>query len=71
MIYQKAWAMDMFVGVNMPPMLMLMPPIFMVAVRALAGESVRYVVACLAIDHTVVDDGEIHKPCGKRNGKLR
>ena len=52
MIYQKAWAMDMFVGVNMPPMLMLMPPIFMVAVRALAGESVGYVVACLAIDHS-------------------
>jgi hypothetical protein len=50
MIYQKAWAMDMFVGVNIPPMLMLIPPIFMVAVR--------YVDACLAslarlaIDHS-------------------
>lgn len=56
MIYQKAWAIDMFVGVNMPPMLMLISPMFMVAVWALASgwlkaRSVQYVVACLAIEH--------------------
>ena len=33
-MYQKAWAMAMLVGVNMPPMLILMPLIFMVATGA-------------------------------------
>jgi hypothetical protein len=57
MIYQNVWAIDMFIGVNMPPMLMLIPPIFMVAVWALASgwltaRIVRYGVACLAIEHS-------------------
>jgi hypothetical protein len=57
MIYQKAWAIDMFVGVNMPPMLMLIPPMFMIAVWAptsgrIAVRSVQYVIACLAIEHS-------------------
>ena len=57
MIYQKEWAMDMFVGVNMPPMLMLIPPMFMIAVWAptsgwITARSVQYVVACLAIEHS-------------------
>jgi len=56
MMYQKAWAMALLVGVNMPPMLMLIPPMFIVATSGWSQTalSVCVVNKCLARTCSVV-----------------